>query len=97
MQLSMGDMEFRNSCLSSPAIGKQKVFIVFDQSTWNPYVKLGDCHMRVLFLGTPGIVIPVLKSLLKEHDVVGVVTQPHKVSTKKLPESVYDFAKFCKP
>ena len=36
--------------------------------------------MRVLFIGTGEIGVPVLRSLLKsdEHELVGVVTQPDK-------------------
>lgn len=34
--------------------------------------------MRVLFMGTPDFAVPSLKALAKEHEVVGVVSQPDK-------------------
>ncbi|MEA3406872.1 MAG: methionyl-tRNA formyltransferase [Chloroflexota bacterium] len=40
----------------------------------------GAIVARVVFLGTPHFGIPVLEALVKHHDVVGVVTQPDRVS-----------------
>lgn len=34
--------------------------------------------MRVLFMGTPDFAVPSLQALAKQHDVVGVVSQPDK-------------------
>ena len=34
--------------------------------------------MRVLFYGTPGFALPTLDALLREHEVVAVVTQPDR-------------------
>ena len=34
--------------------------------------------MKVLFYGTPDFALPTLESLLRRHDVVGVVTQPDR-------------------
>lgn len=34
--------------------------------------------MRIVFMGTPDFSVPVLESLAKVHDVIGVVTQPDK-------------------
>lgn len=34
--------------------------------------------MRVLFMGTPEFAVPTLEALIKEHEVVGVFTQPDK-------------------
>lgn len=38
--------------------------------------------MKILFFGTPQISVPFLKSLIKSHDVVGVVTQPDRRSAR---------------
>jgi len=42
--------------------------------------------MRILFIGTGGIGVPVLQSLLKsqEHRVIGVITQPDKPAGRKM-------------
>ena len=41
--------------------------------------------IKVVFMGTPEFSVPVLESLIKEYDVVGVVTQPDKeVGRKKV-------------
>jgi methionyl-tRNA formyltransferase len=42
--------------------------------------------MRILFIGTGGIGVPVLQSLLQsgEHQVIGVVTQPDKPAGRKM-------------
>ena len=34
--------------------------------------------MRVIFMGTPDFAVPALSNLIKEHDVIAVVTQPDK-------------------
>lgn len=34
--------------------------------------------MRVLFMGTPDFAVPTLEALIKEHEVIGVFTQPDK-------------------
>lgn len=34
--------------------------------------------MRVLFMGTPEFAVPTLESLIQEHEVIGVFTQPDK-------------------
>lgn len=34
--------------------------------------------MRVLFMGTPDFAVPTLEALIREHDVIGVFTQPDK-------------------
>jgi methionyl-tRNA formyltransferase len=34
--------------------------------------------MRVVFMGTPDFAVPTLEKLIKEHEVVAVVTQPDK-------------------
>ncbi|MCI6858322.1 MAG: methionyl-tRNA formyltransferase [Eubacterium sp.] len=34
--------------------------------------------MRVVFMGTPDFAVPTLEALIKNHEVVGVVTQPDK-------------------
>ena len=34
--------------------------------------------MRVVYMGTPDFSVPALKSLIKEHEVIAVVTQPDK-------------------
>ena len=34
--------------------------------------------MRVLFMGTPEFAVPTLEALIKEHEVLGVFTQPDK-------------------
>ena len=34
--------------------------------------------MRVVFMGTPDFAVPTLETLIKNHEVVGVVTQPDK-------------------
>ena len=36
--------------------------------------------MRIVFMGTPDFSVPVLRALVKEHDVVCVYTQPAKES-----------------
>jgi methionyl-tRNA formyltransferase len=41
--------------------------------------------IKVVFMGTPEFSVPVLESLIKEYDVIGVVTQPDKeVGRKKV-------------
>ena len=34
--------------------------------------------MRVVFMGTPDFAVPTLATLIENHEVVGVVTQPDK-------------------
>lgn len=34
--------------------------------------------MKVIFMGTPDFAVPALTNLIKEHEVIGVVTQPDK-------------------
>lgn len=34
--------------------------------------------MRIVFMGTPDFSVPVLEALAREHEVIGVVTQPDK-------------------
>src|SRR5690554_6533587 len=36
--------------------------------------------MRIIFMGTPSFAVPSLETLLEEHDVVAVVTQPDRKS-----------------
>ena len=39
--------------------------------------------MKVVFMGTPEFAVPILKLLIDEYDVVGVVTQPDKMVGRK--------------
>lgn len=34
--------------------------------------------MRIVFMGTPDFSVPTLEQLIRNHQVVGVVTQPDK-------------------
>ena len=39
--------------------------------------------MKVVFMGTPEFAVPILKLLIDEYDVVGVVTQPDRMVGRK--------------
>ena len=39
--------------------------------------------MRVVFMGTPNFSVPILEALIKEYEVVLVVTQPDKETGRK--------------
>lgn len=38
---------------------------------------------KIVFMGTPDFAVPTLKTLIKHHDVIGVVTQPDRPSGRK--------------
>ena len=39
--------------------------------------------MRIVFMGTPEFSVPILESLIENHEVVLVVTQPDKLVGRK--------------
>ncbi len=39
---------------------------------------MNDKKLRVIFMGTPEFSVPTLEMLIKDHEVIGVVTQPDK-------------------
>ncbi|MCG8570350.1 MAG: methionyl-tRNA formyltransferase [Spirochaetes bacterium] len=52
--------------------------------------------MKIIFLGTPEIGVPVLKKVASQHDVVAVITQPDKPagrSKKRIPSPIAVTAK----
>ncbi len=51
--------------------------------------------MKIVFFGTPSFVIPVLKVLKENFDVVAVVTAPDQKSGRKQVISPSPVAKFC--
>lgn len=51
--------------------------------------------MKVVFMGTPEFAVPILKLLIDEYDVVGVVTQPDRMVGRKriiIPPPVKELA-----
>src|SRR5690349_12688943 len=47
--------------------------IVFDRMTQEA------AHMaKIVFMGTPDFAVPTLQALIRDHDVIGVVTQPDR-------------------
>lgn len=41
--------------------------------------------MKVIFMGTPDFAVASLEALLREHDVLAVVTQPDKPKGRGCP------------
>ena len=35
--------------------------------------------IRIVFMGTPDFSVPILKGLIEEYEVVGIVSQPDKM------------------
>ena len=50
--------------------------------------------MRVVFMGTPSFAVPILEELIKNYEVVLVVTQPDKEGGRRLYQGKqYSFEK----
>lgn len=50
--------------------------------------------MKIIFFGTPQYVAPILKSLKKYHEIVGVVTKPPKLVGRKKIKTYSDIDKY---
>ena len=42
--------------------------------------------LKIVFMGTPDFSVPILEALIENYDVIGVVTQPDRISGKKILE-----------
>lgn len=40
-------------------------------------------ELKIVFMGTPNFAVPILEALIKEYNVIGVVTQPDKLVGRK--------------
>ena len=42
--------------------------------------------LKIVFMGTPDFSVPILEALIENYDVISVVTQPDRISGKKILE-----------